>query len=64
MARGDKENVGKSPEYVCYCCGEKLGKVFCLVTMQPDQADRVFLMSVEHSVKADYSTFLTVEVKP
>ena len=36
----------------CYCCGEKLGDTFVLVSMGAE--DRVFVMLPAHYVRADF----------
>lgn len=46
---------------VCYCCAKPVGKEFALVTMQEDQADRVFIMLVEHANRADYAKVIKVK---
>jgi hypothetical protein len=37
----------------CYCCGEPIGQTVALVTMQPDSADRVFVLLPEHVERLD-----------
>jgi hypothetical protein len=36
----------------CYCCGEKLGKRFALVTMSDDN-DRAFTFAAEHADRVE-----------
>lgn len=45
---------------VCYCCGQEVGKEFCLVTMAEVQADRAFIMLPDHAKRADYATIINV----
>lgn len=61
---GESQVTGKrKPKAVqlrCYCCGEPLGEVFTLVTMQ-QVPDRVFLMRQQCAKATDATSKVTVE---
>jgi len=47
----------------CYCCGERIGNAFVLVS-HGNSVDRVFVMKPEHADKAEDTHQQWVERKP